>query len=52
MNCTLCERDSLSYRICTFGTKKKELCADCLSQWKIEEITEIKRIIVLRDRHG
>ena len=52
MVCGLCEEQKGSYRVCTFGTKRKDICVDCLAQWKVEEITKIEHRIVLTNRYA
>ena len=52
MVCALCEEQKISYRSCMFGTKRKDICSDCLSQWKVHKVQVEQEYVVLIDRYA
>ena len=46
MKCALCEIDkSYTYRGATFGGKRKVICKDCLSKFKVHGVEELRVIL-------
>lgn len=45
MSCVLCETESVVYRVGVFKGKEKQLCSDCLKQFKVVNLDKVRVVL-------